>query len=805
MERLKTHNRDISGLNLQNDQEKKRMKIRKNLFVFLFTAVMFSAGAIAAGEPWPYSVRPLYGEKLPFEDDSAIFLSTVCFSIHDDSEPEMPAELLCTGKAGEEEEWLLVHIEKPWEESWLSEVRRTGAETTRLRIPNYFYIVKVSSEEQVTALRNLEFVDWTGRYHPAYKISPNLMGLPDAHIPRDAEGRGEVYVEFFPGVSEAEAGEIASELNAEIFDCFDFGSDGLSMGLYVPQPESLIIVLSKRGKVRYISPRPKIKKFEGLSAAGIIQSAGGDDDDITDGTVNTDDYPVWMEHGIHGQHQAIAISDSGIDYNHAYFRPPVNPLITTPDYTLKVPYADLAGGVLCDEYDGHGTSVAAAAAQDGNADDASIFTLYHSAGYYGDALAHEAQIFFGPNNGFSGFNFTDQYNQWNNLLDMGACVLNTSWSWGSPGSPPEDYTNQARLYDYTIRYNEECMITNACGNDGSCASMADYQDPNYSKSPIDVGASDDLDDLDDMYNGWWASNRGPNATGNSQMPDVVAPGSDSNHSGLRLNKADGVCEGFFNSQVCSVGGTSFAAPIVAGAVALIHQYFEEGYYPSGTQITEDSLDPSGALLKAMIINSARRMIGICTGFGDRPGDDQGWGRPTLDDVMFFEGDTRKICVKDILNADGFTASGQEHEYQYYVSSSDEPLKITLCWTDYYGIIGTTGSVVRNDLNLTVAAPDETEYIGNKFQYGWSTTGGIYDDVNTVECVYLDEPEPGVYTVNVNCADLNAFTQGYALVVSGDVSDELPPPIPATSPWSALLLLVIPGFLLSLWRKSRVDV
>ena len=56
-------------------------------------------------------------------------------------------------------------------------------------------------------------------------------------------------------------------------------------------------------------------------------------------------------------------------------------------------------------------------------------------------------------------------------------------------------------------------------------------------------------------------------------------------------------------------GTSMATPVVAGVTALIRQYFVEGWYPNGMKNAADAFVPMGALLKAVLVNSGRRLTG----------------------------------------------------------------------------------------------------------------------------------------------------------------------------------------------------
>ena len=40
-----------------------------------------------------------------------------------------------------------------------------------------------------------------------------------------------------------------------------------------------------------------------------------------------------------------------------------------------------------------------------------------------------------------------------------------------------------------------------------------------------------------------------------------------------------------------------------GGAALIRDYFEKGYYPSGTANSPDAFSPTGAMVKAVMLNS----------------------------------------------------------------------------------------------------------------------------------------------------------------------------------------------------------
>lgn len=50
-----------------------------------------------------------------------------------------------------------------------------------------------------------------------------------------------------------------------------------------------------------------------------------------------------------------------------------------------------------------------------------------------------------------------------------------------------------------------------------------------------------------------------------------------------------------------------STPLVAAGAALLRQYFTEGFYPSGAANPGDTHQPSGALLKAVMLGGAEHL------------------------------------------------------------------------------------------------------------------------------------------------------------------------------------------------------
>lgn len=60
-------------------------------------------------------------------------------------------------------------------------------------------------------------------------------------------------------------------------------------------------------------------------------------------------------------------------------------------------------------------------------------------------------------------------------------------------------------------------------------------------------------------------------------------------------------------------GTSMAAPVVAGSLALVRQYFADGWYPSGAPQAASAFLPSAPLLKAVLLGAEclSCAVGVC--------------------------------------------------------------------------------------------------------------------------------------------------------------------------------------------------
>jgi hypothetical protein len=169
------------------------------------------------------------------------------------------------------------------------------------------------------------------------------------------------------------------------------------------------------------------------------------------------------------------------------------------------------------------------------------------------------------------------------------------------------------------------------------------------------------------------------------------------------------------------------------------------------------------MVKAYLMNSATHMTGV--GANDTlPSNNQGMGRMNLGRA--FDG-TARILV-DQTTVLGTT--GQTHQVTGSVSSTGQPFRVTLAWSDAPG--PTSGAPYVNNLDLEVTVGGNT-YRGNVFSGANSVTGGVADTRNNVESVYIPAGVSGSFTVTVRATNIagdgvpgNADTtdQDFALVI-----------------------------------------
>ena len=208
------------------------------------------------------------------------------------------------------------------------------------------------------------------------------------------------------------------------------------------------------------------------------------------------------------------------------------------------------------------------------------------------------------------------------------------------------------------------------------------------------------------------SSRGPCDDGRIK-PDLVAPGTNilsvrsSVHAGPGAPLwGDLAATEPLNGRYCWSGGTSMSTPLVAGAAALVRQHLvqQRGHSLAGVK-------PSGALIKAMLVNGAVPITGQFAGeipaAPPTQNSVEGFGR-----VNVAESITPNASVAAALHRTLFAdepqlavSSGEMRTFQVQAVDPTLPLKVTLVWTDAPAPSGVGGLI--NTLYLQVVEPGGT--------------------------------------------------------------------------------------------------
>lgn len=504
--------------------------------------------------------------------------------------------------------------------------------------------------------------------------------------------------------------------------------------------------------------------------------------------------PLWAQ-GIIGSGQIVAVADSGTTPWAAWFTtldsgsgplmaitlsdnpPPVLPAPGNlyPDRKIAGYWRQPGNNVDYDYTSGHGTHTSGTVAGDaaGTFGAATYLASTPTAPNHelADGMAPNAQIILQDIGGTSSTSVfvTDFDGTLRQAYAGGARVHNNSWGGATAGV----YSGNDVNADRVTWANEDLLVVVSAGNDR--AGPTQTGSPSNAKNVLSVAALAHAG----ATNVAGYSNRGPAADGRIK-PDIAAPGS-SVVSAARTTSFSAVPTA---PTTATFSGTSMAAPTLSGNAALARQYFADGFYPRGERTAADAYDPSGMVMKALLLNGTNAL-----GAPNWPNADSGWGRAWLDGNLWFKNtlgggnDSRRLRVFERTQASGL-ASGESHEYTIGSVAAGSELRVTLAWFDPEATAGAAVALINN-LDLEVLAPGGATYKGNVFTSGVSSTGGNADARNTVEQVRLTAPVAGSYTLRVNAAAVpgngrpGTERQGYALVASGGFG--LPDPAAVAAP------------------------
>ncbi len=613
--------------------------------------------------------------------------------------------------------YYILQFDGPVREEWKEACRKLGVEFLDY-IPDFAFIVRMTGDvrEKVVAVSS---VRWVGDYRPEYRLPEGLKNRRGAK-----QGvKPEYNVVVFPG----------ADVESVIAGIEKAGGEGLKrtdsswktrLRMRIP-PDRLDAVAALAG-VRWIEEAPVYRYLNNKSRLIMGTEA------------------AWNTGSFFGAGQVVGVADSGLDQGSTSsilddFKDGSG---TSRVLAISNTFNDLTTGA---DLEGHGTHVSGSILGNGDLSGASPAAhSYPSTCYAG--LAPEASLVFQALGNLTWLNSNPDLNQlFAQAYGGGARIHNNSWGAAVAG----EYTSDSEDVDEFSWDNKDFLIVFAAGNSGvdsnfdGVIDLYSIDSPATAKNCLAVGATENErppgstpQPAYPLTYGWYWPNDYPAAPiSNSYLsddpdgmaafssrgcqlaarwkPEVVAPGTNvvscrtqAIPSGTSVLWGPGGLSGSGAQNYVFSGGTSMSSPLVCGAAALVREYY--------TDVA--GITPSSALVKATLINGAEDISPGQYGTGQyreipappRPNNVEGWGRVDLSSTLFSAIAPLDFHYYDVTPG---LYTGQVQQYGISLSSSLNPLSVTLCWTDAPGSTPAAGALV-NDLDLSVTAPNGTVYYPN---------------------------------------------------------------------------------------------
>ncbi|MCD6285155.1 MAG: S8 family serine peptidase [Anaerolineae bacterium] len=678
------------------------------------------------------------------------------------SPPKVPATLQRSPAIGSPT-LQLVQFPGPIQDNWYAALLDAGLDVV-LYVPDYTYLVW-GTEAAVQALASDSQIRWTGSYEAAYALHPGLQHSLDASSSRP------VVVQIYDHAGAEATLATIRALASEVVRPAETIGHLTNLGVRVTGTS-----------LSQIAALADVITVEPLIAPGLLDEIQGQ---IVAGNLTPDGsrpaatgYLTWLTATVGftttpSVYPIIDITDDGIDdgdatpqhadfYEDGDLNKP-DRLVYNANWTTD-PTADGGGG--------HGNiNAAIAGGYNGLTglpyEDAGGYNLGLGINPFGRIAGSKV---FGNSSGWAYPSYIDLVAR---SYTNGARIVSNSWG---DTSGDGSYLVDDQTYDALVRDadpatagEQPVTIIFSAGNSGY-----DYQSgkiisttvgsPANAKNVITVGATESYrptwtdgcrigpslaDNANDIAR---FSSRGPTADGRVK-PELVAPGTHVQGAASQTENYTGyyVCDKYYPSDqtlYAASSGTSHATPAIAGAASLLTYFYQDRIAAAA---------PSPAMVKAYLVNTARYLNSVSTG-DTLPSDNQGYG--AVDLGIAFDDTQRIVHDQDTV----LHKTGGAYVMQGFVAQGDEPLRITLAWTDPPG--PTIGAAYVNDLDLVVTVEGQT-YFGNVFSGARSITGGSADPRNNLESVFLPAGVHGSFTITVAATNL----AGDGVPVNTDPTDQ----------------------------------
>lgn len=440
-----------------------------------------------------------------------------------------------------------------------------------------------------------------------------------------------------------------------------------------------------------------------------------------------------------------------------------------------------------DDPDGHGTHVAGNALGNGYIKEyvdgiGDPCDADYRDGYAG--VAPEAELSF-DSCGSGGGLIVPQPDVWELQYADGARQHSNSWG---PQSVTNNYDFTAMAVDTFMWGYPDTLVVFAAGNDGPSWNTVSGGGNAHNSISVGAGENDRPSEgagSDDPSQLASYSGRGP--VDLRLKPDIVGTSELAGpHS--KMAQYDEYADitdyqyynppgSYANADYWYMGGTSASTPRVAGQSALTREFYREYYGLTQSEI----ISP---LVKATLINGAVDM-----GYG-YPSYDQGWGKVNTKNSLFPTAPRTNQWATGNLSALQVWDAAVDGGMNLNVRSSRVPLRITMAH------MAPVGAFLQDDLDLYAVSPSGVTHRGNLFatennypeyddwsypdpgefdwdpDYYFTFDFDTDDDYNSVENIFIENPEVGIWSV-ILMGDTNAIhNPPFALIFSADVGPVL---------------------------------
>mmetsp|Transcript_6327 Transcript_6327/g.10347 ORF Transcript_6327/g.10347 Transcript_6327/m.10347 type:complete len:885 (+) Transcript_6327:82-2736(+) len=466
---------------------------------------------------------------------------------------------------------------------------------------------------------------------------------------------------------------------------------------------------------------------------------------------------VYHDVGLTGNGIIVGLLDGGIDeyscfFNNSDGQTCARSLPGSPTHDLtrrKVIQYTYDSDSIEDEADGHGTGMAGILCGEslggGHSEHLGVAPGAKIAFY--DASTSSANI--GP--------LSDNLDTYFDVAaTTGAKLYSASW-----GNRYDNYVARDVINDQYAVDNDFLLIA-AVGNYQASINNKVFS-PGMSKNALTVGSSGTSGDSNPNSLSYFSCT-GPTDDGRFGV-DVLGHGVD-----VFAPKSSGS-----TAETCEISsrtGTSSATAAISGAAALVQEFFKNSAFWAASCNSDyafcsaGATNPKAILLKTILIHSGQD-VGNSLAY---PGNEQGFGRVQLDEVLVYSGVTTSGL--DLFIEEATLSQNDVLNWTVVVTSNTIPLKATIAWVDPANIVSASKQLL-NDVDLRIVSPSGTITYGNGNSAG--------DSHNNAEMARIASPTPGIYTVSVSVGALGSgSSQAVSLVITsyGTVGDV---PEPTGSP------------------------